>query len=56
MSRVLSVVPRKTLKVSLAVFHCVLQSVGCTNGVVMASSAVAEAAMEFFVLEYMAFH
>lgn len=56
MRRVISVVPRKVLEDALAVLHCVSQSVGCTYGVVMESSAVTEVAMEAFVLEVMAPH
>lgn len=56
MRRVISVVPRKVLEDALAVLHCVSQSVGCTNGVVMESSAVTEVAMEAFVLGVMALH
>ena len=56
MRRLVSVVPRKVLESALAVLHCVSQSVGCTYGVVMESSAVTEVAMVVFVLGAMAVH
>lgn len=49
-------VPRKVLEDALAVLHCVSQSVGCTFGVVMESSAVTEVAMEVFGIEVMSMH
>lgn len=49
-------VPSKRLDSVLAVLHCVLQSGGCTNGVVMESSAVAATAAEDFVVDDMTPH